>query len=54
VVPVWPLSQGELDQRQESFVETVLADPASLAWRRPAVRADRAEYVPEIREAETG
>jgi hypothetical protein len=48
VVPVWPLSQGELDQRQESFVETLLADPASLARRRPAGGTDRAEYVDRV------
>jgi hypothetical protein len=45
VVPVWPLSPGELDQRQESFVETLLADPASLARRRrPAGQTGRSTW----------
>jgi uncharacterized protein len=46
VVPVWPLSQGEQDGTTESFVESLLADPASLvAW---AEATDREEYVDRV------
>lgn len=48
VVPVYPLSQGELDGRRESFVETLLAAPTSLHRAGAPPILDRAEYVDRI------
>jgi uncharacterized protein len=48
VVPVWPLSQGELDGGTESFAQTVLADPRGLLRSPAANVTDREEYVDRI------
>lgn len=48
VVPVWPLSQGELDGHRESFVETLLAEPAALLAGRPTGTTTRTEYIDRI------
>lgn len=49
VVPVWPLSQGELDGHRESFVETLLTEPgALLAGQTPSTTTTRTEYIDRI------
>lgn len=42
VLTLWPLSQGEIDSREESFVQTLLRDPG--AWRAAVSHTPRAEY----------
>lgn len=48
VVPVWPLSQGELDGTAESFVERLLTDPTALLAGPPAGGTSRLEYVDRV------
>lgn len=48
VVPVWPLSQGELDGNVESFVPTLLSDPRLLVRGPHATVTAREEYVDRI------
>lgn len=47
VQTVWPLSQGEIDDRTEVFVERLLDAPTSLA-RPPVAGTDRAELVNRV------
>lgn len=42
-VDVWPLSQGEIEGRHETFVEALLADPAAMVSAAPSP-TDRVEY----------
>lgn len=50
IVPIWPLSQGEIAGTHETFAATVVADPAAVVTRA-ASTTSRAEY---IRRAVTG
>lgn len=47
VVPVLPLSQGEIDGQPETFVETLLAEPGSMVTRRGG-ETSREEYVDRV------
>ncbi|MGH3565947.1 MAG: ATP-binding protein [Pseudonocardia sp.] len=47
VVTVWPLSQGEIAGRPESFIERLLDEPASAVSRRTST-ATRADYVERV------
>lgn len=47
VLPVWPLSQGEVAGANETFVERLLDDPASLASPAPSTTS-RAEYIDRV------
>lgn len=47
VTSLWPLSQGEIEGREERFVDRLLADPASLVTPATAVTSRR-EYVERI------
>ena len=43
VLTLWPLSQGELQERRETFLETLLSDPAALVGRDIS-RTQRGDY----------
>lgn len=47
LMTLWPLSQGELNGHRESFVDTVLNDPASMVTSVPAA-TDRRRYEEKI------
>lgn len=47
VATLWPLSQGEIDGREEGFVDRLLTDPALLVSPGPAA-AKRPDYVSRI------
>lgn len=47
VTTLWPLSQGEIEGREEKFVERLLTDPAVLVSRVPATTS-RQEYADRI------
>lgn len=47
VITVWPLSQGELGRRRESFLDLLLTRPAELILDS-SVHADRDEYVRRV------
>lgn len=47
VLTVWPLSQGEIDDRRESFVERLLADPAQVLDGPPSM-LDRLGYAERV------
>jgi predicted AAA+ superfamily ATPase len=45
VMTMWPLSQGELRGRKETFLDELMSDPASLTTPEPS-RTDRANHEP--------
>jgi uncharacterized protein len=45
VMAMWPLSQGELRGRKETFLDELMSDPASLTTPEPS-RTDRANHEP--------
>lgn len=47
VATLWPLSQGEIDGTEESFIELLLEDPAKLIQSRPS-QTSRRDYVARI------
>lgn len=49
IMPVWPLSQGELDGHRETFVERLIADPQMVGLQDicPAV-STRMDYVDRV------
>lgn len=47
VVPVWPLSQGEVAGRRETFAATALEDPSALVTRARSTTT-RADYIRRI------
>src|SRR5258708_37160385 len=47
VLPVWPLSQGEVDGGREAFLSTLLARPAQLLDTH-AGRTSRDEYIERV------